>query len=41
VAYSPTNGIVLGDTATTSFYRIQGPGTGMTTLFAPPVTLTP
>jgi hypothetical protein len=41
VAYSPTNGIVLTDTATTAFYRITGPGTGMTTLFAPPVVLTP
>jgi hypothetical protein len=41
VGFSPTNSIVLTDTASASFYRILGPGTGMTTLFAPPMILTP
>ena len=37
--FSPSNSISLADTASTSFYRIVGPLSGMTTLFAPPVTL--
>ena len=37
--FSPSNSITLADTASTSFYRIVGPLSGMTTLFAPPVTL--
>ena len=40
-AFAPTNTITVTDAATTQFYRILGPGTGMTTLFAKPVTLTP
>lgn len=41
VGFSWTNATVLTDTASTSFYRVLGPGAGMTTLFAPPVTLLP
>jgi len=37
--FAANNSITLSDTASTSFYRIIGPVSGMTTLFAPPVTL--
>jgi hypothetical protein len=40
-AFAPTNSITVTDAAATRFYRVQGPGTGMTTLFAKPVTLSP
>ena len=38
-AFAPSNSITLPDVAGTSFYRIVGPLSGMTTLCAPPVTL--
>jgi hypothetical protein len=37
--FAPSNSITLPDVASTSFYRIVGPLSGMTTLCAPPVTL--
>jgi hypothetical protein len=37
--FAPSNSITFSDTANASFYRIVGPVSGMTTLFAPPVTL--
>ena len=39
--FSWNNSAVLNDTASTSFYRVLGPGSGMTTLFAKPVALSP
>jgi hypothetical protein len=38
-SFAPSNSITLPDTATTAFYRILAPISGMTTLCAPPVTL--
>jgi hypothetical protein len=37
--FAPSNSITFSDTASTSFYRIVAPISGMTTLCAPPVTL--
>jgi len=41
VGFSWNNSTVFADTASTSFYRIVGPGSGMTTLFAKPIILSP
>jgi hypothetical protein len=38
-SFAPSNSMVLPDTANMAFYRIVSPISGMTTLFAPPVTL--
>jgi hypothetical protein len=38
-SYAPSDTIVLPDSAQTAFYRIVSPLSGMTTLFAPPLTL--
>jgi hypothetical protein len=37
--YTPTNGISVPDGAGVAFYRVVAPGSGMTTLCAPPITL--
>jgi hypothetical protein len=38
-SFAPSNSITLFDAASTSFYRVVAPLSGMTTLCAPPVTL--
>lgn len=41
VAFAADKSTTLTDSSDTSFYRVAGPVAGMTTLFAPPVTLAP
>jgi hypothetical protein len=38
-SFAPSNTITLTNASSTMFYRIEAPVSGMTTLFAPPVTL--
>jgi hypothetical protein len=40
-AFAPLNAITVTDAVTARFYRILGPGTGITTFFAKPVILMP